>query len=290
MPLAKPNLLPPIVGMTVLGMNRFFKEKIEKAFPDMFGMDDQQINGLPPSVQYFKCEGKVEAGEPGCLEHKYNYTMCQNRKARASWHPGMKYHALIGHLMAFTVLEVFDLALDEMIKNEPTTPETLQDKLERVQTRLQALDEQEQKDYDQIFTTPIPDNLRNFFNVFQWKGSNKDRDKEAMKVMDLEWLVKDPTFCHTAMLPAEIRYRGYLTQTNKLIGNALDEHFEKATMFSKIKEMEDPKPNSGKEPAKFEYPEQARSKEMVLGGLDKERDVCDAQTNADVKDFHYVSS
>ena len=38
------------------------------------------------------------------------------------------------------------------------------------------------------------------------------------------------------------------------------------------------------------YPEPERHINMILGGLDKERDQCEAQTNADVKDFFYISS
>ena len=48
-----------------------------EAAPDMFGMSDAQIEKVPPYVQYLKCEEKVESGDPGCKDNKFNLTMCE---------------------------------------------------------------------------------------------------------------------------------------------------------------------------------------------------------------------
>jgi hypothetical protein len=95
------------LGMTVLVMNKALATKtIIPAFPSMMGMTDAQIAVLPPYVQHFHCEDSVENGDPGCIDHKYNSTICSERNGMASWHPGWKYHALEGHWLAATIIEV----------------------------------------------------------------------------------------------------------------------------------------------------------------------------------------
>ena len=56
-----------VLGMTVLGMDMMYmKNGIQAAFPDMLGMTDEQIAQQPPYIQYYKCNGAVESGDPGC--------------------------------------------------------------------------------------------------------------------------------------------------------------------------------------------------------------------------------
>jgi len=45
-------------------------------------MSEEEIGALPPHIKYFKCENKIENGEPGCAAHKYNYTACVTRTGR----------------------------------------------------------------------------------------------------------------------------------------------------------------------------------------------------------------
>ena len=79
------------LGMTTLAFNSDYMHRVVlKAVPDMMGMTDQQIQRQPPLVQYLKCEGGIESGEPGCQTNKFNNTICDTRKARTSWHPGWK--------------------------------------------------------------------------------------------------------------------------------------------------------------------------------------------------------
>ena len=79
------------LGMTTLAFNEaYMKGVVVQAVPDMFGLTDEQIQQQPPLIQYFKCEGGIENGDPGCKTNKFNLTLCENRKARTSWHPGWK--------------------------------------------------------------------------------------------------------------------------------------------------------------------------------------------------------
>lgn len=77
-------------GMTTLVYDKSVMQALQEQIPDMFGMTEAQIQKQPPYIQYLKCEGKIESGEPGCEDNKYNDTICARRKAKASWHPGWK--------------------------------------------------------------------------------------------------------------------------------------------------------------------------------------------------------
>ncbi|CAB9503658.1 expressed unknown protein [Seminavis robusta] len=275
-------------GMTVLGMDlRYEREKIYPGFPDMFGMNDAQINDLPLYVKYFKCEEKVESGDPGCGDDKFNKTMCNNRHARTSWHPGWKYHALVGHMMAFTVLQVITEALEDLVQQEPTTPETLEQKQTRLQALLQKLDAAEQADYENIFQQPVPEVVLNYFNLL-WKGDHKEENKNAMQHLPLQTLIKEPTFCHTAMLPAEIRFQGLLTENPNKVGNVVDQNYEFGAFQTKVVAVESPDPNSGKVPNAF--PNIRQPGYMVIGMKDDEHQVCDELINADYKDYFLITS
>lgn len=90
--------------------------------------------------------------------------MCEKRKFKASWHPGWKYHALIGNLVATTHLDAIEDALQGLIDVETAlgldTGETLDDQKKRLTNQLNQLSGQEGKDYDNIFSSPIPEKLQ----------------------------------------------------------------------------------------------------------------------------------
>jgi hypothetical protein len=60
------------------------------AIPETFGLNETQIQAMPPYVRSFKCEGSIEKGEPGCAEAKWTPVkpVCAGAKYRTSWHPG----------------------------------------------------------------------------------------------------------------------------------------------------------------------------------------------------------
>jgi hypothetical protein len=63
----------------------FYEDSIKDGFPDMFGMNQEQIDAVPEYLRYFRCENKIEKGDPGCGDHKYT-DECAPHKA--PWHPG----------------------------------------------------------------------------------------------------------------------------------------------------------------------------------------------------------
>ena len=276
------------LGMTVLGMDHDYEfNTMFGAFPDMFGMSDDQIAAQPPYVQYFKCDGAIEKGEPGCVDHKFNLTYCPDRQARTSWHPGWKHHALNGHTLAFTVLEVVAQALQAMAQDEPAN-ETLEQKQERLTNSVRQLNDEEQSDYDRMFQSPVPDNLLKYMDSTQWMGDNKDADvtaanKEKMKDIPFESFLKEPAFCHTALLPAEIRYKGILTENFAETGDVLDQVYEKANKQSRIQAAE----KDGGAP--FLNPQ--KPTQLLLNSKDDEWETCDEDLiHIDHKDYYYISS
>jgi hypothetical protein len=77
------------LGMTALAFDSDYMHNVVLgSIPDMMGLSDQQIQKQPPFVQYLKCDGGIETGEPGCQANKWNNTICEQRKAKTSWHPG----------------------------------------------------------------------------------------------------------------------------------------------------------------------------------------------------------
>ena len=256
----------------------------------MFGMSDAEIAASPKYVQYFKCQEKTESGDPGCNEFKFNHTYCPERVGQNTWHPGWRYHALMGHTVAFTILELITQALDSLSASEPDTTETPQQKHARLLLLLQTLDAKEQQDYENIFMSPLPRDLEQYFEDSLWKGDEKDANKEAMKDLPLfETMVKDFHFCHTAMIPSEMRYRGLLTENYNETGKAKSyDHYEHGVMITKMMavETDDTKNTSYTDP----HPDHADQMVLTSSGEDWDEETCEDLTRIDHKDFFYISS
>ena len=77
------------LGLTHFHENHTLKEEMTQAFPETFGLTDAEIEELPKYVRQMKCGGKIEAGDPGCGQAKFNKTICSKRKKGVvKWHPG----------------------------------------------------------------------------------------------------------------------------------------------------------------------------------------------------------
>jgi hypothetical protein len=76
--------------------------------------DDVHAETLPYAVQYYKCDS--EHGQM-CRDHKYMANCWVERpdvtptteqkgnpRGQASWHPGFRWHQLVGRVLAYTVL------------------------------------------------------------------------------------------------------------------------------------------------------------------------------------------
>jgi hypothetical protein len=289
--LGMPNGLIFAVGMTVLAMDmRFHRRKMVPGIPDTFGKTDAEIQVMPPYVQYFRCNEQIEAGDPGCNDYKYNKTLCPDRAYQASWHPGWKYMALIGHTMAFTLLEVITESLQNLLASEPAEPETLQQKHARLLSHLQELDTGEQEDYDNILNSSFPEEFKHFFDIALSRGANQEVDRAALKdTVNIVRLTKDFSFCHTGLLPAEIRYKGLLTENFEKIGNIMDGGYDVGTWRSDISDVEIP--SKGKNATAYiDTRHPGHEEDLVLIMENGEYETCPEETNKDHKDNYYISS
>jgi hypothetical protein len=76
------------VGLAALNLDEKEEKKMNVAIPDTMGLSDEEIEEMPDFVRSFKCDKKIESGDPGCGKSKWNKTMCSGRKYKTSWHPG----------------------------------------------------------------------------------------------------------------------------------------------------------------------------------------------------------
>lgn len=61
---------------------------LKDGVPDTFGMTEEQINAMPPYIRNFKCDKRIEEGDPYCSSDKYTLNLCPERLYQTSWHPG----------------------------------------------------------------------------------------------------------------------------------------------------------------------------------------------------------
>lgn len=76
-------------GMPIFVQDNKLFSKMREGIPDTFGLGTKEIDAMPEYVRNFECEGKFEKGEPFCEIEKYSRDICEDRKGKAPWHPGM---------------------------------------------------------------------------------------------------------------------------------------------------------------------------------------------------------
>uniref|UniRef100_A0A7S3DMP1 Uncharacterized protein n=1 Tax=Entomoneis paludosa TaxID=265537 RepID=A0A7S3DMP1_9STRA len=169
--------------------------RVEMQFPDTDGKTPEEIDQMPTHVRAFRCGKGVEKGEPSCGDQKYTYDSnpyepCNKRKYRVSWHPGWKWHALYGNILSLFLIEILDDAL-QAIKADGSEPKNLFDKLKA----------QENEEYQRFLSSTLP---------------TKFLDADLAKIEDIpsDVIYKKSNLCHTARLPADIRYQGILTESD----------------------------------------------------------------------------
>mmetsp|Transcript_24217 Transcript_24217/g.67078 ORF Transcript_24217/g.67078 Transcript_24217/m.67078 type:complete len:678 (+) Transcript_24217:253-2286(+) len=180
--------------------NRMFK-KMRKGVPDTFGLTTNEINAMPEYVRNFKCEGVFEKGEPFCDDERYTGGLCENRRGKAPWHPGMKTHAMVGHALSLFLVENLQAALEELVKHDSESAETLLAQLRR---------EEEELFQNHVLKAIFRKQAKNTF--FARNGESID--------LDASIFFTGKSMCHTARTPAQSRYLGYLTNTDKVGGPA----------------------------------------------------------------------
>ena len=180
------------VGQAALCMDETLVKQNEMKFPDCSVLSAADTQDLPPFVRNYRCGSAIEKGEPLCGAEKWTDTgtvACEKRKFRTSWHPGWKWHAYRGHIFTSFMLEVLEDALALL-----ESPEAQGD----LAVFQQQLAEAERQDLESL------QNSQEFLH-------DGVKDEYVHDDVSLETLINAPSYCHTARLPAEIRYQGILT-------------------------------------------------------------------------------
>ncbi len=224
------------------------------AVPDSLGLSTQQLNDLPPFVRNFKCDGKIENGKPYCNAEKYTNEMCTDRKHKASWHPGWKDQALVGNAMALFLMETLVEAAKGLVSKGGEPGQILDE--------LKTLD---QADYDGFMKASLPESL--------WGAHDKslgELDKVFAEINEKVFF-RGPAICHTALLPAESRYLGYLTESDKKGGI-----FDYDIGFAREEIEANPPKDKNNSPMRLAFEPQFRQ-------------TCPVPLTVDFKDFFYTS-
>jgi hypothetical protein len=233
-------------------------KQVERAIPDSLGLTDEQINALPEYVRNYKCGNEIEAGEPYCQSEKFRLGLCPDRRYRTSWHPGWKWHALMGYLAAFYVIDVLINAFDELASQLVSNDAI---------SIYNTLQEQAHQDYYTFRMTNIPE-LASLFENFE------DADFNSTVI------IGEPNYCHTTRLPAEIRYLGILTETTTQIGST--DYDKGIGVHTLLETVYDDNANTSTNVDGI-YP-------MILSYDEEDRQKCSISTNEDYKDFYFVGA
>jgi hypothetical protein len=168
---------------------------MQDALPDMLGMNQEQIDAVPEFVRYFKCKDQLEKSDPGCDTFKYSDAkFCPNRLQKAAWHPGWKVNALYGNLMAFHLIDNLKGAIEELGSEEYDPA-----------VKLDELRNEEDEDYRRLHSE---------FTV-SMEAPSDFLEGDVLAAIDPNWLHFGPLICHTALAPAQLRYKGIFTETDE---------------------------------------------------------------------------
>lgn len=285
------------LGMTSFIMDEAVVKEMRDAVPDTFGKTDEEIALMPPYIRHLRCIEKFEAGDPGCDEDKFNMSLCTGRRFRTPWHPGWyvygywsadnafitrlstvltfsyrllscsllatfhrKMHALFGNSMALFIIEVLREALEQLGSLSAKEREDL----------YLTLDAEEEADYQHILSSPIPEVMQKEVKTFY--------NSSIITDVSTETLYRNRSFCHTALLPAEMRYRGLLTETNERGFFTYDRGVANhdLTLLEKDTKMG---VNNTKHPG-----------QAILSYTETQRQECEDYLNLDYKDYFHISS
>ncbi|CAJ1960348.1 unnamed protein product [Cylindrotheca closterium] len=211
----------------------------------------KEMQDLPPMINSFKCTEGIEKGDLGCDDAKYSKGLCDSRAGKASWHPGFKMHALDGHTIALFVVQELIHAAEELAvqleahdshsasdesvegttnetETEPTTEtEHHESVVLEPMDLLNILMAKEQEDFETFRNAELPELA---YKVHEWHKCGKqfseeeqELEKECASDADFDASIvktfsKGPGICHTARLPSETRYKGYLTNDTTKVG------------------------------------------------------------------------
>jgi hypothetical protein len=194
------------------GLAVFYKDDrearvIDEYIPDTLGKSEAEIDAMPAFIRSYKCgNAGQEQGEPTCRISKFTDTHdvdCEKRRFRVSWHPGWKWHALQGNLETLFLMEVLYGAMYSIqARQEESSGKNF---LATATQMLLELEKQEDFDYDLYQQSDLPPMSERVLKL-----PDEQQTKEVLSI-----LYKQPNFCHTARLPAEIRHKGILTMSQQ---------------------------------------------------------------------------
>lgn len=233
-------------GVPALQLHPAVEEAVFRGIPDSFGLSDEDLKKLGPYAQYFKCKGAVEGEEP-CNTEKYNNNICPDRSYKAKWHPGWRAHATTGNILALFLTETL---LDALKTLTPGDPRVLYAKLK----------EEEDAEYGQYFNSTIPDETEGPISTEQVAGGMKS-----------QFFFRSKAVCKTALLPAQTRYLGILTESS-----------EKGEVHGYFPGLE-------RERATNNPPPQKDKANMSLVYEESARQQCPIDLNIDYKDYFYAT-
>jgi hypothetical protein len=174
-------------------------------------------------------------------------------------HNNRKVHALQGNTLALFLGEVLLDATKDVAELSKSAD---------LSVVLNQLIADEKEDYDNVTTNSIPPRLS---PVANWMLGPTDDDK-MLGDINVHDLFLRRSFCHTALLPADIRYRGLLTQTSDKTGlSNYDEGIPQPQATDAPAEV-----NSGDIRLVYDPQEHANT--------------CPYNTGIDYKDFFFLSS
>lgn len=171
-------------------------------FPDSAGLSKEVLDTMPEYVKNYRCGASIEKGDPYCDSDKYTTFMCTPRMKQASWHPGYKDHAMVGHGLSLFLMEALLGALQELEEHPDTDTTAL----------LSQLLEEDTDMHKNFTEADLP---KDHLNVLQMEEVVKHDE-----TIDASFFFKGSSMCHTARLPAQIRYKGILTETDEVGGPA----------------------------------------------------------------------
>ncbi|OEU11245.1 hypothetical protein FRACYDRAFT_263649 [Fragilariopsis cylindrus CCMP1102] len=311
-----------------LGDNDLFQD-MKDSIPDTFGLSSNEILSLPTHVRNFKCNESIEKGEPYCGSEKYTMDQCPKRMGMASWHPGWKYHAMIGNSIALFMIDQLIESIQIIHDYEIDATSGSTDLL------LEKLLEEEEVYRQMLFNGPLP----KFAQTVYWYNNTSDRyddhpsqddyfirnnrtiPTEEIKQKFYHPIGKNesniffrgPSLCHTARLPSQTRYDGTLINhpirdsDNFNIPKISEVIWTNVSFYKGIEDIQLDEINSKKLELELEQQEteqetEQESKEVqsrrplqlsyVMKGEREQFDCpdCTAVTHIDYRDFFYIES
>jgi hypothetical protein len=148
-------------------------------------------------IRFFMCEQRETAKE--CLAAKY-FTLPGCDSGQKSNHPGWKEHQFKGMLIGHFMLDVLEEAL---ITLDAMKRPTGQYSVVRSQVILDQLTVLHQRDVQNASSSPIP-------------PSYPGIDEDLMRLFTPSLFFRGKSVCHTALLPAQSRFLGHVTESGKV--------------------------------------------------------------------------